>query len=92
MALMSFNCPRSLFCLSSTKNTAEDGLFELVNRLKPDMAATNLAAGRARAVLSAWFSILVVPSSEVPDGVDTETAIKPWSSVGIKPDGVVRTK
>jgi hypothetical protein len=89
---MSFTSPRSLFGFNSTKTTAAEGLFEEVNKLNPDIEVTNLDDGKALSFASAWLRILVVPSSDVPEGVDTEMATNPWSSVGIKPDLVVFTK
>jgi len=89
MALISFTCPLSALGFSNTKNTADDGLFDEVNKLNPDIAVTNLAAGNALTASSACFNTFVVPSNDVPDGVDTDTAIKPWSSVGIKAEGVL---
>ena len=39
--------PRSSFGLSNTKTTADDGLVELVNKLKPEIAVTNREASKA---------------------------------------------
>ncbi|MNR67961.1 hypothetical protein D3C85_1922280 [compost metagenome] len=45
--------PRSSFGLSNTKTTADDGLVEFVNKLKPEIAVTNREDSNPLKVFSA---------------------------------------
>jgi hypothetical protein len=92
MALMSFSSPLSFVGFRSRNRIAAEGLLDEVNKLNPEIDVTNLADGKALSFASAWFRIFVVPSRDVPEGVETEMAINPWSSVGMKPDFVVLTR
>ena len=71
---------------------AADEILHEDKKFHPKMVATNLAAGKVFNASSACLSTFVVPSNDVPDGVETAIATKPWSSAGMKPDFVVRSK
>jgi hypothetical protein len=87
-ALMSRTAPRSGMGFRMTNAVSAEALLEEVRMLKPVSRLIFSTDGMVRNCSSSWRATWLVRSSDAPAGKDIEIATKPWSSEGMKPEGV----